>query len=107
MDYQPMMFFFDTKHQMSHTTSSLQKEMTHGNRKNRFCSTHGVSAEVRFSTVCPTLQRAIQNQELLLLGPIPLYGLRAAKPIAFRAKEISRQRQETYFKPKTKDENEE
>jgi hypothetical protein len=35
------------------------------------------------------------------------YGKRVRQPIAFRAKEISRQRQETFFKPKTKNENEE
>ena len=50
------MFFFDTKHQMSHTTSSIQKEMTHGNRKNRFCPTHRLSSQVRISKMRPTLQ---------------------------------------------------
>ena len=69
------MFFFDTKLRMSHTSSSSQKEMTHGNWENRLCPTHGLSTQVRFSTMRPTIQRPLQGQTLFLLGPIPLHGL--------------------------------
>src|SRR4030042_6961242 len=75
MKFNHKMFFFDTKLQMSHTPSSSQKEMAHGYSTTRLCSSHAVSTKVRFSTVCPTLQRTIQDQKLLLLGPIPLHGL--------------------------------
>jgi len=69
------MFFFDTKPRMSHTSSSSKKEETHGYSATYLCTSHGVSAKVRFSKMCPTLQWTIQDQKLLLLGPIPLHGL--------------------------------
>ena len=43
------MFFFDTNFRMSHTSSSLQKEMTHGHWENHLCPTHGLSTRIRIS----------------------------------------------------------
>src|SRR4030067_2774869 len=75
MKFNHKMCFFDTKLRMSHTSSSSQMEVAHVSSPTGLCPTHGVSAEVRFSTVRPMLQRAIQDQKLFLLGSIPLYGL--------------------------------
>src|SRR6266849_6430115 len=41
------------------------------------CTTDGLSSGKSFSTLRQTLSRRLQTQKLLLLGPVPLHGLRA------------------------------
>jgi hypothetical protein len=63
------MFFFDTNFPMSHTSSSSQKEMTHGYRENRICPAHGLFTRLRISEMRSTIQRPLQGQTLFLLEP--------------------------------------
>ena len=70
------MFFFDTMPTVSHTSSSSQREVTHGNRENPFLPNSWTFCRVyEFQTMRPTIQRSLQGQKLFLLGSIPLHGL--------------------------------
>src|SRR5512139_208865 len=69
------MFFFDTNFPMSHTFSSLQKEMTHGYWENHLCPAYGLFTGLRISQMCSTIQWPLQSQTLFLLESISLYGL--------------------------------
>src|ERR1700674_5021765 len=42
------------------------------------CTTDGLPSVEKFSALCPTLPGRLQTQELFLLGPVSLHGLRAA-----------------------------
>jgi len=77
MKFNHRMFFFDidTMFRMSHTPSSLQKEITHGYWENHLCPAHGLLTRLRISEMCSTLQRPLQGQTLFLLEPISLHGL--------------------------------
>jgi len=58
-----------------HTSASLQKEMADELWSNHVLPIDGLCTYPRFSPMRETLQRQLQDQELLLLGPVPLHGL--------------------------------
>src|SRR5665648_77305 len=58
-----------------HTSASIKQEMTYELRKNDLFATNGIPSSPRISQMCRAIQRQLQNQKLLLLGPISLHGL--------------------------------
>ena len=58
-----------------HTPASIKQEMTYELRKNNFFATNGISPHPRISQMRRAIQRQLQSQKLLLLGPISLHGL--------------------------------
>ena len=62
-----------------HTSSSTRKESAHEFRKNHFLPTDRLFANLRISPMRRALPRQLQNQILLLLGPVPLHGLRPTR----------------------------
>ncbi len=58
-----------------HTSASLQKEMADELWSYHVLPVDGLRSCSRFPTVRKALQRQLQDQELLLLGPVPLHGL--------------------------------
>lgn len=75
MEFYYKMFFFDTTSPMSHTSSSSQKEMTHGYWKTYLCPNHGFSANLRILSMRSTISRSLQNKKLFMLGSVSLHGL--------------------------------
>ena len=69
------MFFFDTIAPVGHTSAKLRKEMTYDSWKNNFCPTHGFSASLRISSMCPTIPWSLQDEKLFVLGSVSLHGL--------------------------------
>lgn len=61
-----------------HTSASLRKETADEHRTDDLRSTNGLPADTRVSILRRTLQRQLQDQELILLGRVPVHGLRPA-----------------------------
>lgn len=61
-----------------HTSVSLKKEMGGERWSYHILPTDQLCSFPRISPVRKTLQRQLKDQELLLLGPIPMHGLRPA-----------------------------
>src|SRR3990167_4840615 len=71
--------FFDLNPESpcGHTFAPLRKEAANEFRKNHLCPTDGLSSRLRLSQVRRALSWPIQGQEFLVLGTIPLSGLRS------------------------------
>jgi hypothetical protein len=61
-----------------HTSASPRKEIADERWSDDLLSTDGLVAETRLSQLCRSLQRQLQDQELLVLGPVSAHGLRPA-----------------------------
>ena len=61
-----------------HTSALLRKEMANEFWFNSVCSTDGVCAGIRVSSLCGSLPRQLQGEELFMLGPISVLGLCSA-----------------------------
>ncbi len=59
----------------SHVFERLQEGVTNVFRKNGFCSSHGIPADVRIPKMCSALSRQLQNQRVFLPGSVFLHGL--------------------------------
>ena len=71
------MVFIDLKvfHKSGYPSISTWKGATNEFRKNRLCSTLQISADLRVSTMRPTVPRNLQSSNLFLLGSIPVPGV--------------------------------
>jgi hypothetical protein len=57
------------------TPAPTRELMAYERSQDNLLSTDGLPAHVRVSQVCPSLQRQLQGQEVLLLESVSLYGL--------------------------------
>jgi len=60
-----------------HTPASIKQETTYELRENDIFTTNGIPSCPRISHMRCTIQRQLQGQELHLLGPISLHGIRS------------------------------
>jgi hypothetical protein len=63
---------------MCKSPSSQKKETAYEFRENNLFSVDGLCPSIRVSQMRRSVQRQLQGQELLLLGPVPLHGFRPA-----------------------------
>ncbi len=75
-------------HRSEHPPVAQQEEVTHVYRQTRFLSSHGLHAHAYLSTLCHTISRRLQSEEVYLPRSIPLHGLCAnhlpGKPSRYR-----------------------
>lgn len=57
-------------------TSIVEKETSHEFRENNLCPVDGLCSGIRIPKMCRSIQRQSQSDQLFLLGPISLHGLR-------------------------------
>ena len=71
------MSFFDLNLEFlkCHTPVPFPQEMAYEFRKNHFLSTDRLFSQIRISKMRQTIPRQLQNQNVLLLEPVPLHGL--------------------------------
>ena len=73
------MLFIDLKFfsWMCQSPQSIQKEAANEFRENDLCPVNGLCPHIRVPKMRRSIQRQSQSDQLLMLGPIPLHGIRS------------------------------
>src|SRR5665647_963703 len=71
--------FIDLKYfpRMCQSPSSMNEEAAHEFRENDLCPVDGLCSHIRVPKMRRSIQRQSQGDQLFLLGPVPLHGIRS------------------------------
>jgi hypothetical protein len=69
------MFFIDLDAPKGRTSVIVQKEMGCEFWKNNLRPTHGLSTDLRITSMCSTIPWSLQDEKLFMLGSVSLHGL--------------------------------